>query len=76
MGAFMSNNIIIIHGRFEPNGTVAQISECPSALTPQEWFNFLSQKAADAYRTLAGARIIFRLAPDRLEALKAESTAA
>jgi len=68
----MSEGTVIIHGRFAPNGTVVEISERPPALTPQEWFNLLADKAADVYQTLAGGRIVFRLPPDRLTSLKAQ----
>lgn len=67
---------VIIHARFAPNGAVVEISERPAALTPQEWFNFLSEKAGDVYQTLAGGRGVFRLSRARVDALKQETATA
>lgn len=67
---------ILIHARFAPNGTVVEISQRPSALTPQDWFNFLSLRKSLDYQALAGGRGIFRIAPEELEQLKAESATA
>lgn len=64
---------VIIHARFAPNGTVVEISERPAALTPQDWFNFLNEKAADAYQALAGGRGVFRLCRADVDALKQET---
>jgi len=61
---------VIIHARFAPNGTVVEISERPGALTPQDWFNFLSEKAGDAYQALAGGGGVFRLSRGEIDALK------
>jgi len=61
---------VIIHTRFAPNGTVVEISERPAALTPQDWFNFLSEKAGEAYQALAGGRGVFRLSRGEVDALK------
>jgi len=61
---------VILHTRFAPNGTVVEIGERPEGLTPQAWFNFLSDKAGDVYQTLAGGRGVFRLTRDELTALK------
>jgi hypothetical protein len=66
---------ILIHFRFAPNGTVVEISERPKALSPQEWFNYLSDKAGNAYQALSGGRGVFRLTADEIEALKAGSAA-
>ena len=67
---------VIIHARFAPNGTVVEISERPAALTPQDWFNFLSENAGDVYQTLAGGRGVFRLSRARVDALKQETATA
>ncbi len=64
---------VIIHSRAAPNGTIVEIGERPQGLTPQEWFNFLSLAAGDAYQAFSGARGVFRLDRARLDALKAES---
>ncbi len=65
---------VLIHLRFAPNGTVVEISERPKVLSPQEWFNCLSEKAGNAYQSLSGGRGVFRLTADEVEALKAECT--
>jgi hypothetical protein len=66
---------ITLHVRFAPDGTVAEISERPSGLTPQQWFDRLSQAVgAKAYRTFAGGRGVFDLARSDVEALKAATT--
>ena len=70
----MESQNVLMHVRFAPNGTVVEISERPTALSPQEWFNFLSDNAADAYQPLAGGRGLFRLTRTKVDAFKAEST--
>jgi hypothetical protein len=72
----MDTDAVIIHVRFAPNGTVVEISERPKALTPQDWFNFLSDKAPNTYQPLAGGRSVFRLTKSEVEAFKAEATPA
>jgi hypothetical protein len=69
-----SKDPALIHVRFAPNAAVVEISERPPALSPQEWFNFLSYKAASAYQALSGGRGVFRLTREEVDALKAEST--
>jgi hypothetical protein len=64
---------VIIHVRFAPNGTVVEISERPAALSPQDWFNFLSDKAGAVYQALSGGRGVFRLTRAQVDTLKAES---
>ncbi len=51
----METQNIVLHARFAPNGTVVEIGERPASLAPQDWFNFLSDKAGDVYQALAGA---------------------
>lgn len=63
---------VIIHLRAAPNGAIVEIGERPQGLSPQEWFNFLSLNAGDAYQVYSGARGVFRLDRARLDALKAE----
>ncbi len=70
----METQDVIIHVRFAPNGTVVEIGERPKAISPQEWFFYLSDKAANAYQPLAGGRGVFRLTRDEVETFKAEST--
>ena len=72
----MDTQKLILHTRFAPNGTVVEISERPEGLTPQAWFNFLSDKAGDVYQTLAGGRGVFRLTREELTALRQAATLA
>ncbi|QOZ08231.1 hypothetical protein ACSHT2_12030 [Bradyrhizobium sp. PUT101] len=72
----MDTQKLILHTRFAPNGTVVEISERPEGLTPQAWFNFLSDKAGDVYQTLAGGRGVFRLTREELTALRQAATPA
>lgn len=69
----MDADKVIIHARFAPNGTVVEISERPTTLTPQDWFNFLSDRVGDTYQTLSGGRGVFRLTRGKVDQLKAES---
>lgn len=75
-GAYTAKDKVVLHGRFQPDGTVTQLGGCPDGVTAQQWFNFLTEKAADAYKTLSGARIVFTLTPDRLNGLQAGCKAA
>ena len=55
----MESQSVLIHVRFAPNGSVVEISERPTALSPQEWFNFLSDKAATSTSRLPAAAACF-----------------
>lgn len=66
----MDTRSVVLHARFAPNGTVVEIGERPPGLTPQDWFNFLSNRAGEVYQTLAGGRGVFRLTGAKLDALK------
>ncbi len=66
---------VLIHARFAPNGTVVEIGERPAALTPQDWFNFLSDNAGANYQALAGGRGLFRLTRAETDALKTSAVA-
>ena len=46
----MESASVMIYVRFAPNGTVIEISERPPALSPQDWFNCLSDKAGWSIR--------------------------
>jgi hypothetical protein len=70
----MDTQKVMIHLRFAPNGTVVEISERPAALTPQQWFNCLSDKHGNAYQAFSGGRGLFRLTRGEIDALKAVST--
>jgi hypothetical protein len=67
----MESATVMIHVRFAPNGTVIEISERPPALSPQDWFYCLSDKAGMEYRPLSGGRGVFRLTRNVVDALKA-----
>lgn len=60
----------MIHVRFNPAGSVVEIGERPQALSPQDWFNELSDKAGARYQALAGGRGVFRLSAEELETVK------
>jgi hypothetical protein len=66
---------VMIHVRFAPNGTVVEISERPPAVSPQDWFNILSDRAGLDYQALSGGRGVFRLTRSRVDALQAEKAA-
>jgi hypothetical protein len=66
----MSDKQVVIHVRFAPNGTVTEIGERPLNLTPQQWFDRLSQRAANSYRAFAGGRGVFRLDRGEVDKLK------
>jgi hypothetical protein len=70
----MESQNILIHVRFAPNGVVVEISERPTGLSPQEWFDDLSDKAGNAYQPFAGGRGVFRLTRAEVDAFKAERT--
>ncbi len=62
---------VMIHVRFAPNGQVTEISERPTTISAQDWFNRLSDRVGTNYQPLSGGRGLFRLSPDEVEALKA-----
>lgn len=66
----MSNDQIMVHVRFSPDGTVREISQRPATLSAQDWFNRLSTEAAGAYQSLSGGRGLFRLSPTELQSLQ------
>ncbi|MGJ4895857.1 MULTISPECIES: hypothetical protein [unclassified Bradyrhizobium] len=62
---------LTLHVRFANDGTVAEISERPVELTPQQWFDKLSEAIGmKAYQTFAGGRGVFKVAREQIEALK------
>lgn len=71
----MDADLVIIHARFSPDGTVVEISERPSALTPQDWFNFLSYNEGTVYQALSGGRGVFRISRPRVDELKTQALA-
>jgi hypothetical protein len=62
---------ILIHVRFNNDGSVLEIQERPTSLTPQQWFTKLSEKAGNAFQALTGGRGVFRITADEVAALKA-----
>lgn len=69
----MENDKVMIHVRFNPDGTVTTIGERPSALTAQAWFNLLASSTTDSYETLSGGRALFRLPKQQVEQLKSSA---
>jgi hypothetical protein len=67
----MESETVLIHVRFAPNGAVVEIGERPAALSPQQWFDRLCEKAGTAYQPLAGGRAVFRLTRAEVDTLKA-----
>jgi hypothetical protein len=67
----MTTNAIVIHVRFAPDGTVTEIGERPASLTAQQWFDRLSDKYAMDFQALSGGRGVYRVAAEKVEALKA-----
>jgi hypothetical protein len=63
-------DIAMIHVRFSADGAVAEISARPASLSPQQWFNELSDAAPTLYQALAGGRGIFRLSPTQLDSIR------
>lgn len=64
---------LLIHVRFSPDGSVTEIGERPAALSPQAWFNILSDKVGTTYHPLSGGRGTFRATRDEIEDLKAHA---
>jgi len=62
---------LLIHVRFNNDGSVLEIGERPASLTPDQWFKKLSEKAGNAFQALTGGRGVFRVPPDDVSALKA-----
>ena len=71
----MDADLVIIHARFSPDGTIVEISERPAALTPQDWFNFLSYNEGDHYQALSGGRGVFRVSRPRVGELESQALA-
>ena len=67
----MASNATVIHVRFAPDGSVTEIGERPASLSPQQWFNALSNKYAMDFQALSGGRGVYRVAAAEVEALKA-----
>jgi hypothetical protein len=66
----MTDNVLI-HVRFNNDGSVLEIQDRPTSLSPEQWFSKLSEKAGNNFQALTGGRGVFRIAPDEVTALKA-----
>jgi hypothetical protein len=71
----MDNDNVLIHVRFSPDGTVVEVSERPTTVRPQDWYNRLCEGAADHYQPLSGGRAVFRLTREAVDALKGAAVA-
>jgi hypothetical protein len=67
----MSSDFIMLHVRFSPDGTVAEISERPEPNSAQAWFDWISLNVPNAYQALSGGRGVFRIPRDKLDELRA-----
>jgi hypothetical protein len=61
----------LIHVRFNPDGTVADIGERPEDATATAWFKYVSRNTRDRYQALAGGRGMFRVPRPEVDTLKA-----
>jgi hypothetical protein len=68
----METETVLIHVRFASDGSVLEISERPAPLSPQEWFNRLSDASFDEYQALSGGRGLFRFPKEKLETVRAQ----
>lgn len=64
---------VLIHVRFNNDGSVLEIAERPAGLTPQQWFTKLTEKAGNAFQALTGGRGVFRVTPDEIASYKASA---
>ncbi|MGA8172651.1 MAG: hypothetical protein WB816_17710 [Methylocystis sp.] len=67
----MSSDIVNLHVRFAPNGTVSEVSERPAEISPQAWFDWVSLNSFESYQALSGGRGLFRIPRAKLEELRA-----
>jgi hypothetical protein len=67
----MTDKSLIIHVRFNPDGSVLEIGERPTSLTGQQWYEKLCHAFGSSYEALSGGRGVFRVSPDELSATKA-----
>ncbi len=66
----MSSDIVMLHVRFAPDGSVVEISERPKPHSAQAWFDWISLNVPLAYQALSGGRGVFRIPRDKLEELR------
>lgn len=65
----------MIHIRFFPDGTVAEISERPSGVEPHDWYKYLCKNTQNRFQALSGGRGLFRIPRAEVETLKAACAA-
>jgi hypothetical protein len=70
-GYRLAGNVVLIHVRFRPDGSVWEIAECPEGLSPEGWFKRLCARVGDKFQARTGGRGMFRISLDQFEALKA-----
>lgn len=71
----MSDEVLMIHVSFAPDGTVRGIGEKPAGTSPQAWFDQLTRHSAGGYQALSGGRGVFRLPRTALAELQVGSGA-
>jgi len=71
----MEDDLVTIHVRFAPDGSVVEIGERPAGIGAQEWFNRLSKHTGIGYQPLSGGRALIRLERVELESLRAKGAA-
>ncbi len=64
-----SDREVTINVRFNPDGSVNQISQCPAKFSPQDWFTKLVEGGAN-FQALAGGRGAFHLQAETLSLLQ------
>lgn len=62
---------VMIHVRFAPDGTVNEISERPSGVSAQVWFDHLSRDVSNNFQALSGGRGLFRVTREQCDATRA-----
>jgi len=72
----MDADTLLIHVRYGTDGTVVEISERPTSLSPHQWYAALCDRFPDAFQALAGGRGLFRVGKSKIEALRAETSTA
>lgn len=64
------NPHVVVHVKFDPDGSCIAIGESPAWATPEQWFKLLSRHTVNCYRALSGGRGLFMIDRQRLEELK------
>ncbi|MBM3551503.1 MAG: hypothetical protein FJX45_06965 [Alphaproteobacteria bacterium] len=67
----MASDIVMLHVRFSPDGSVTEISERPAPNSAQAWFDWISLNVPGAYQALSGGRGVFRISREKLDELRA-----